>query len=67
MPRVICRKRGESRLTVDEWVQMIDALGDDDVRLAEKMVEQENLDIEISYFRKIGRMISAFLTGRGLL
>jgi glycosyltransferase involved in cell wall biosynthesis len=52
---------------VGEWVRKIGALSDDDVRLAEKTFEQENLDIESSYFRETGQMISAFLTNRGWL
>jgi glycosyltransferase involved in cell wall biosynthesis len=52
---------------VDEWVRKIDALSDEDVKLAEKTFEQENLNVDSPYFREIAQKISTFLIKRGWL
>lgn len=52
---------------VDEWTRKIEALGDNDVHLAEKTFEHENLDIASPYFKETAQRISTFLKERNWL
>jgi glycosyltransferase involved in cell wall biosynthesis len=52
---------------VTEWTRKIESLGSDDVHIAEKTFEQENLNIESPYFEEAAKHISTFLKERGWL